>query len=148
MFLLFNTRRFTGELAQVVKFGTTNRTAANDFNFLDAGRMYREHALNADAVRNSADGEHFAHAATLTTNDDAFKNLNTFAVAFDDFCMDTDGIARRKIRNVVTELFLFNKFDDVHIVRGKRGAASHLLKKFSFDVRARTQRNALTACKV
>ena len=113
-------------------------TATNNFDFFNAGRMYGEHTFDADAVRNSADSEHFAHAATLTTDNNALENLDTFAVAFNDFCVDTNGIAGCKLRNVFAQLFALNKFDDIQF---------GILPSLS-DVRARTQRNASTVCKV
>ncbi len=131
MLLFFDASRLAREFAQVIKFGATDCTAANDFDFVDTRRMHGENSFDADAVGNSADGEHFAHAAALTTDNHAFKNLNAFAVAFNDFCMDAHGVAGSELRNVFAKLFAFQKFDDIQV------KSSNL-----FDVRARTQRNA------
>ncbi len=44
--------------------------------------MDGEHLLNADAVRNTADGDGFLNAAMLLGNDGALENLNSLAGTF------------------------------------------------------------------
>ena len=87
--------------------------------------MHGENSFDTDAVRNSADGEHFTHAAALTTDNHALENLNAFAVTFDDFCMDAHRVTGGELRDVFAKLFAFQKFDYVQV------KSSNL-----FDVRA------------
>jgi len=49
-----DTGGFAGELAQVVEFRAANFAPAQDLDLLDARRMEREDALDADAVGNLA----------------------------------------------------------------------------------------------
>jgi hypothetical protein len=80
----FDTRRFTAQLTQVVKFRAAHTTAANDVDMIDDRRMERENSFNADAERDFANRHGFARAAVFAGDDDAFKNLQAFLVAFLD----------------------------------------------------------------
>ena len=76
--------------------------------------MYREHALDADAVRDAANRERLADARALTADDDAFEHLDTLAGTLDDLCMDADRVTRCELRDIRAELFFFQRFDDIH----------------------------------
>ena len=76
--------------------------------------MYQESTFNTNTVGNAADSESFADTAVLTANNDTFKNLYTFAIAFDNLYVNFDCITRAKCRDIVTKLFLFKYADNVH----------------------------------
>ena len=76
--------------------------------------MYREGLLNAYAVRNAAYGDGLVDARVLHRNDDAFKNLNTLAVALLDLCMNLYGIADLQFGQIVLELLLRQNLDSIH----------------------------------
>ena len=76
--------------------------------------MYQECTFYADAIGNTANRKRFADTAVLTADDDTFKNLDTFAVSFDNLYMDLDCVARAECGNVAAKLFLFKYADDIH----------------------------------
>lgn len=78
--------------------------------------MYQEGTFYAYTVGNTTNREGFTDTAVLTANNDAFKNLYTFTIAFDNLYVSLDGITRAKIRNVVAKLFLFKYANNVHFV--------------------------------
>ena len=110
-----NTGSFACQTAEVVQFCTANDTAANDFDFSQTRGMYQESTFYAYAIGNAANGEGFADTAVLTADDDAFKNLDTFAVTFDNLYMNLDCVARAECRNVAAKLFLFKYADNIHL---------------------------------
>ena len=76
--------------------------------------MHRESTFHTYIVGNAANGESLTHASTFTVNDNAFKNLNTFASSLDNFYVGADGVAWFEIRDVGTELFFFQSFNEIH----------------------------------
>lgn len=87
---------------------------ANDFDFSQARRVYQESTFNTDTIGNAADSESFADTAVLTADNDTFKDLDTFTIAFDNLYVNFDSITRAKCRDIVTKLFLFKYADNVH----------------------------------
>src|SRR5690606_19750672 len=69
--VLDDTSRLTATVAQVVELGAADLTAADDFDALDQRRVDREHALDAFAVRDLADGEVLLEARTRARDADA-----------------------------------------------------------------------------
>ena len=109
-----DTGSFACKTTEVVQFCTTDNTVANDFDFSEARGMYQESTFNTNTVGNAADSESFADTAVLTANNDTFKNLYTFAIAFDNLYVNFDCITRTECRDIVTKLFLFKYADNVH----------------------------------
>ena len=109
-----DTGSFACKTTEVVQFCTTDDTVANDFDFSEARGMYQESTFNTNTVGNAADSESFADTAVLTANNDTFKNLYTFAIAFDNLYVNFDCITRAECRDIVTKLFLFKYADNVH----------------------------------
>ena len=109
-----DTGSFAGKTAEIVQFCTANDTVANDFDFSLARGMYQESTFNTDAIGNAADSVSFADTAVLTADNDTFKDLDTFTIAFDNLYVNFDSIPRAECRDIVTKLFLFKYADNVH----------------------------------
>ncbi len=114
LFSFFDTSSFAGESAQIEELCTANDAAASYFDLFQTWRMNEEGSFYADAVGNTTNGEGFTQACVLSCNNDAFIHLNTFVLAFYDLYMNSDGVPRTEFRNVVSELFFFQCFDNVH----------------------------------
>src|SRR5207244_1418159 len=69
---------FADALAQVRELGPADRTAAFDFNLIDAGRMDREDALDPFPIADATNGEGLVEAASAPADDDPRKHLNAF----------------------------------------------------------------------
>lgn len=100
----FNTSSLTAKITQVIKLRTTDAAATNDVDVIDDRRVKRENAFDADAEADLADGHRFTNTAMFAGDHDAFKNLNTFLVAFLDADVNLDGVARLERRNVFLNL--------------------------------------------
>ena len=70
---------------------------ANDFDLINARAVQRERALHANAARELAHGEVGDEALLAFADDHAFEDLDSLLVAFDDLCVDADGISAAKI---------------------------------------------------
>ena len=69
-------------IAKIVKLGAADFTAAFDFDGFDQRRVKREHALDAFAVANLANGEALFDTSTRAGDTNAFERLKTCACAF------------------------------------------------------------------
>jgi len=79
--------------------------------------MQREDALDTLAVRNLADREALVEAAAGAGDAHALVGLHAGALAFDDFYIDLEGVARLEVGHLLAEagdLLAIELFDDVH----------------------------------
>src|SRR6478609_10688098 len=79
-------------VAEVVEAGAARLGLLLDLDLLDVGRVDREHALDALAVADAADGEVLVDAAAFVGDDDAGENLDALLVTFTDLGVDTDAV--------------------------------------------------------
>ena len=79
----------------------------DDFDAADARAVVREGTLYADAVGHTTDGEGLADAAALNLDDDAFKVLQSFPIAFNDLHEYANGVADFQLGQIASELFFF-----------------------------------------
>src|SRR5258706_7835486 len=86
--------------------------------------MQHEAAVDADVVRDTADGEGAAHRVAVQPDHDAFKDLDALAAALDDLDMHAHRISRLQLRAVVAQLRLFDRPHQ----RGHRHATILLVK--------------------
>jgi len=107
-FFLHESGTFAQALAKISEFRAADGAFALDFNFVHAWGVDGENALDAFAVADAADGEHLVQAVAAAANHYPGKNLDTFLVAFDNFCVHAHGIADRKISRVFAKLFRLN----------------------------------------
>src|SRR5204863_9670760 len=82
------------------------------FDFGNARRMGREHALAGFAVGNAANGEGFVETATFAADHDPGKNLDAFLVTLNDAGMHANAVTDFELGGVSLELFLLNSVDN------------------------------------
>src|SRR5690606_23832832 len=100
-------RGLTGTFAEVIKLRTAHAAFARDFHLLDARRVQRENALDAFAKGHAAHGEaRIGALAAFAPDDDAFKDLHAFLLAFNDAEVDAHGVPDGKFWNHVRRLLL------------------------------------------
>ena len=104
--LLCNLCSLTNAATQVVQLCTANLTIADNLELCNVRGVYREGLLNANAVRNAANGDGLVDAGVLHRNDDALEYLNTLAVALLDLCVNLYGVADLELGQIALELLL------------------------------------------
>src|ERR1700728_2068641 len=117
--LLDDAGRLAAQIAQVIKLGAAHFAAAHHLDRVDHRRHYREHALDAFAVGNLADGEALIEPAAGTADADGLTRLHAGAIAFHHLDVDDQGIAESEIGNVLAggqffELLFFKLLNQVH----------------------------------
>lgn len=104
--------RFSVEVAQIVKFCSSDFTVANDLDFVDSGRVDRERSLDAYAERNSANSYRFANAAVLFCDNDTFESLQTLSRTLDDLDVYFDVVAHGNRGDFALHILFLNCFDN------------------------------------
>ena len=102
--MIAHARGFASEVAQVEEAGPTNDALADDFYFLDSGRMREKNALDPDVEADLANRKRAAGAGAMPFDDDALKYLRSFFVAFDDAVVNPHAVADAKVGEVGTEV--------------------------------------------
>jgi hypothetical protein len=77
-----------------------NASVAKDFDLLNTGRIEQEGTLNANAIRDTADGEISVDATAAETDHHTFKRLETFAGSLNDFDLQANRIAGANLRYI------------------------------------------------
>ena len=75
--------------------------------------MQREGALDAHPEGLLADGERLARAGPLPLDHDPLEDLDPRALALDHLEMDTHGVSRLELREIVAQLGALELFDDL-----------------------------------
>ena len=97
--------RFPLKLPQVVQSSATDMAPLNDLDLLDAGRVQREDALDADAVGDLADRERRPRTAPMLTNHDPLEHLDPLLVALPLISVCTRTLSpERKSGEVLTQM--------------------------------------------
>src|SRR5215469_10790780 len=91
--------RLAAQPAQVVELGAANVSRTHHFDLVDHFRVQRKDALNAMAEAHLTHRE--AGLRTFALGDhDAFERLETFLIAFLDFHLNSNRIARLEIGKI------------------------------------------------
>src|SRR5581483_7184999 len=114
LFFAVKPRGFSRSFPEVIKFGAPHAAAGDHFDFVDARGVDRKNALHADAVGNLAHGEHGAATAARDADHDALEDLGALFLAFDDFDVDSHGLAGPKSRRFLLDLLGFQSADSIH----------------------------------
>ena len=85
---------------------------ALDFDRVDDRAVGLEHALDAEAVRDLADGERGVQAAVLLGDDHAFEGLHALAVAFLHLDVDDHRVTGAELRQLALDLLGLELGDD------------------------------------
>src|SRR6185436_2623335 len=88
------------ELAQIVEARPPDLATGDDLDLLDARRVQREDALDADAVGDLADRERGARPAAMLADHDALEDLHALLVAFLDQRVNADAVSGAEIGQI------------------------------------------------
>ncbi len=117
----FNPGSLTTQFADVIQLRPADSSGADDFDLVDDLGVQGENALHTMPKGNLADGEGGSDAAVFEANTNALEHLDAFLIAFLDFDVNFDGVTRIELRDVRSQLLLFNCIDDVHNFSNKSG---------------------------
>src|SRR6266508_1563684 len=99
--LLADARGFAAATAQIIKLRAPYLAAAHELDRVDHRRIERKHALHAFAVGNLAHREILVQARARAPDANALIGLDARALALHNLDVDEDGVARRKIRDLL-----------------------------------------------
>src|SRR5688572_19867863 len=88
-----NARCLATQLAEVIQLRAPDLSAPHDRDVADHGAVHGEDALDADAVRDLADGEGLADTAAAPGNADALECLKALFLTFLDPHVDSQRVA-------------------------------------------------------
>src|SRR6188508_3262865 len=132
--LFLDTGSLAAEIAQVIELRPADITTSFHLDLSDGRAVRLKNALYALAVRNLSDRKRRVEPPVPLRDHDAFVGLQPLAIAFRHAYLHDDGIARRKVGNVLLQLLLFYLVDqpghNVHPLPfpfGGRCAKSHYL---------------------
>src|SRR5579862_3531367 len=114
--------RFARQSAQIVEAGAAYAVSREHLQLVDSRRMHRKDSLDADAVRNLANGEGRAVGAAIYFDHDAFEGLDALLLAFDDLDVNANRVADAEFRQVLAQAPLFELLDNG--VHGKKDLES------------------------
>src|SRR6185437_14307566 len=92
-FLFADAGRLAGEIAEVIELRAAHAAAAHNYDLGKHRAVHREDALDADTVRNLADGEGLAHPGAATGDADALEGLDALLLTFTDADVHPQGVA-------------------------------------------------------
>src|SRR5579859_1380249 len=94
--------------AHVVEVLAADLIVAHDLDLVNARRVEQIGALDADIVRDTADGEGAVEPRAAQMNDDALEDLDTLAIALDDLGVHAHGVAGLQRWNILAQVFFFD----------------------------------------
>src|SRR5450631_242341 len=117
--LRLDARLLAAQTAQIIELGAAHLAAAHQLDRVDHRRVEREHALDAFAVGNLADGEVLVDPAAGAADAHTLVGLDAALVAFHHLDVDQHGVARREVGNILAgreflDLLFVDLLDDVH----------------------------------
>jgi hypothetical protein len=122
--LSYGRRFFAFATAEIIQLCATRLAFRFDLNLGDAGGVERENALDTFAVGNTANGKCFVQTATLATNHDPGKDLNSLLISLDDASVHANTVADLEGRAVAFLLLFFDNIENaVHKRRPGEGRA-------------------------
>lgn len=109
----FDTGALAAEAAQVEEFGAAHVAVLDHLDLVDVRGVEGERAFHAHAVADLAHSETGADACTAAADAHALELLDALLVAFDDFNVNVDGVARPEFRIVGAHKFGFDEFNQI-----------------------------------
>src|SRR6185437_411607 len=124
---LGDARLLAAQTAQVIELGAADLAAAHQLDRVDHRRVEREHALDAFAVGNLADGEILVQSAAGTADAHALIGLDAASLAFNHLDVHQDGVAGAELgeflaRRELLDLLFIELLDEVHGSNLRRAA--------------------------
>src|SRR3954464_10338137 len=129
-FPLSDAGRLAGEVTEVVKLGAANAAATHDLDLSDHRAVERKDSLDADAVRDLANGEGRADSTAALGDADALEGLDSFLVALANSDVDAEGVTGPERGNVVAEPLFLGVDEGMHMTLGA-GVNSRIKTCFS-----------------
>src|SRR3954469_9909959 len=117
-FPLSDAGRLAGEMAEVVELGAANASATHDLNLSDHRAVKRKDPLDADAVRDLANGEGRGDSTAALGDADALEGLDSFLVALANSDVDAEGVTGPERGNVVAEPLFLGVDEGMHMTLG------------------------------
>lgn len=100
--LLLDSGSLTGELAQIIEFGTTHLTALVDLDRGNVRGIHGEDTLHTNRARHLAHRETLLVAVTTDLDDYTAIELNALLGTFDDFVTYCNRVACLKFGKLIT----------------------------------------------
>src|SRR5688572_5627088 len=147
---LLDACRLTRQIAQVVEACAADLAVRLHFDLVDRRGVERKDPLDADAVRDLADGDRRAQAALLPTDHDPFEDLDALFLALLDLRVDSDSVTDLDVRDVLLQIGRFDLVD--HAVHRYRSGGVVLVvggpavKEKRQSPSPRSRSNAIAAC--
>src|ERR1035438_2751260 len=116
LFALFQTGGLALQGAQIVELGAAYATGADDIDVIHDLGVNGEDTLHALAKTDLADGDALAHARAIAGNQNAFKGLEAFFLAFLDLDVNLDGVTGAKLGEFLLPLVLDSKLGQQRIL--------------------------------
>lgn len=110
-----DTGGFAGKATHVVDAGAADFAAADHFDLGNRGGIDREGPFDPDPVGDLADDEGLADPMAPALDDDAFEDLDSFLLVFDDADRNPHGVPAGKVGEVMTDLAFGDFIDDVAV---------------------------------
>src|SRR5215208_1754067 len=107
-------RGLADSLPQEVQLRPSHLAVADDLDLLDPRAVDLERPLNADPARDPANRDRAGDPTAAQAHDSALEDLDPLAVPLDDLGRDLDGIARRDLREIRSELVGDDLVEDGH----------------------------------
>ena len=103
---------FTGKVAKIIKFCSSDLAVTHDVDMVDTRRMQRESPFYADAERYASYSERLTNAAVFLGNNNSLKSLQSFSGSLDDLDENLDAVAHVDDGNPFLHVLFFNSFDN------------------------------------
>src|SRR5579864_687270 len=114
-------------LAQIEELSPAHPALAENFDLFDPRRVQWKRPLDADAVRDPADGEGRAQPAAPASDHGPLEGLQPVPAALGDLHVDPHGVPRRKRRQLRLHLLAFDRDESLHDATApRRGCDSAL----------------------
>ena len=114
----------TDLLGEIVQAAASYHTALDDLDSFEPGAVHQERLLDADAVRDSADGQGLVRAAASAGGYDPLEHLGAFLASLDDSRIDLHRVARADAGKAFFQLVALDQIDDVHDLRHPHTSAA------------------------
>ena len=109
--IFLDTSVLSGQALEVCELSSSYLTTTYDIDLVDDWGMNRECSLNANTGRDLTDCECSTDPAVVSVNDNTFVHLNTCLGTFLDTNMNLYSVTYLESRDVCTELFSCNLFN-------------------------------------
>ena len=101
--------------AEVVELSASNLTLADNVNINYVGGVEREGLLNAATIGNTSNGKGLRDSAAMLCNNGTLEHLNSFACAFLNLVVNTNGVTNIETGNGFLLLLSSKSLNQIHL---------------------------------